>query len=75
MTESNMCRICGEGHLTPAEELINVEYKGYHSRILMLYQVCSVCGAQADYQDVAANKRAMEAFQYRVDTAPHTVTA
>jgi HTH-type transcriptional regulator/antitoxin MqsA len=64
----DLCRICGEGHLTVQVEKNPVEYKGVNEELDSFYSVCDACGSeQADAAQTRTNKRLMVAFKKRVD--------
>ncbi len=64
----DLCRICGEGHLTVQVERNPVEYNGVSEELDSFYSVCDACGSeQADAAQTRANKRLMVAFKKRVD--------
>lgn len=64
----DLCRICGEGHLTVHVEKNPVEYKGVSEALDSFYSICDGCGSeQADAEQTRVNKRLMIAFKKRVD--------
>lgn len=68
MNQSDICPICGEGHLSRETEQITVEHQGISGQIPSLYSVCDHCGSeQAGAAELRGNKRAMIAFRKRVD--------
>lgn len=65
---SDLCRICGEGHLTMIVGQNDVEYKGCNASIPLKYSVCSACGSeQANATQVLENKKAMQSFKKKID--------
>lgn len=67
-TSANLCRICGEGELTPQLHKNRVEYNGSTSELDLHLSVCDVCGSeQINAVQLRNNRRAMMAFQKKAD--------
>jgi len=68
VASTEICPICGEGHLEHKVAKNNVEYKGQSAELDLLYSECDSCGSeQSDAAQLRANKRAMVCFKKQVD--------
>jgi HTH-type transcriptional regulator/antitoxin MqsA len=65
---SDLCRICGEGHLTEIVGQNDVEYNGHRASIPLKYSICSACDSeQGSAAQVLENKRRMQSFKKKVE--------
>jgi len=65
---TDVCPVCGEGHLEARCGKNPIEYKGVNSELDFLYSVCSSCGSeQSSARQLRTNKRAMIEFRKKVD--------
>jgi HTH-type transcriptional regulator/antitoxin MqsA len=68
MNTSELCSICGEGHVTNHVDQLESEYRGKTALVPMHYKTCNVCGSDfAGGDESRLNKRAMLAFRKSVD--------
>ena len=68
MNTSELCSICGEGHVTNHVDQLESEYRGKTALVPMHYKTCNVCGCDfAGGDESRLNKRAMLAFRKSVD--------
>jgi HTH-type transcriptional regulator/antitoxin MqsA len=68
MNTSELCLICGEGHVTNHVDQLESEYRGKTALVPMHYKTCNVCGSDfAGGDESRLNKRAMLAFRKSVD--------
>ena len=62
------CLICGIGNLTKTEEMVLASYKGIERKIPLHGSVCDYCKSeQADFLDVAKNKKIMDEFKQSIE--------
>ena len=68
MNTSELCSICGEGHVTNHVDQLESEYRGKTALVPMHYKTCNVCGSDfAGGDESRLNKRAVLAFRKSVD--------
>ena len=68
MNTSELCSICGEGHVTNHVDQLESEYRGKTALVPMHYKTCNVCRSDfAGGDESRLNKRAMLAFRKSVD--------
>ncbi len=68
MKASELCPICGEGHVTSMVEMVESEYKGHRAMLPSHYQLCDVCHSDfAGVKEGKLNKRGIMAFRKSVD--------
>lgn len=72
MNKLDICRICEEGTLTPRVGKNVVIYLGATGDIDCHYSECSVCGAQANGDQVRRNKQIMTEFMESVHSLSGT---
>jgi HTH-type transcriptional regulator/antitoxin MqsA len=68
MKTTELCPICGEGHVRSHVEHVESEYKGQKAMLPLHMQVCDTCHSDfAGATQAKLNKRAMMAFRKSVD--------
>lgn len=68
MNTSELCSICGEGHVMNHVDQLESEYRGKTALVPVHYKTCKVCRSDfAGGDESRLNKRAMLAFRKSVD--------
>lgn len=68
MNTTELCPICGEGHVKSHVEHVESEYKGQKAMLPLHMQVCDTCHSDfAGATQAKLNKRAIMAFRKSVD--------
>lgn len=68
MSAQEICPVCGEGHVTPSQQMVEYEYKGHKTELLSHYKQCDACTSDfAGMAESKLNKRIVMAYRKQVD--------
>lgn len=68
MSAQEVCPVCGEGHVTAMQQMVEYEYKGQKTELVSHYLQCDTCTSDfAGMAESKLNKRIVMAYRKKVD--------